>query len=149
MDQLDIAIHNTAHNAKGGLERLAAHMGIGAQVLRNKCNPNTDTHKLSLREAMAMMHTSGDAAILGVMADMLGYSVTQKDCPTTANLMQAVLHAMTEHGDVTRAVDEALADDVITPREEARIRKEISELQTALMELLAAVTAMAKRGAHE
>lgn len=49
MDQLDIAVHQTAHDY--GLPKLAREMGIREQVFRNKCNTNDDTHKLTLREA--------------------------------------------------------------------------------------------------
>lgn len=132
MDQLDIAIHQTAHDAPGGLEALARTMGLGAQVLRNKVCPTTDTHKLSLREAVAMMDATGDDRILHVIADMRGYSLERRALPDAASIVQAVLSAGSEQGDVSKAIQEALADGKLTEREKAKIAQEIREAQRTL-----------------
>lgn len=132
MDQLDIAIHQTAHDAPGGLEALARTIGLGAQVLRNKVCPTTDTHKLSLREAVAMMDASGDDRILAVLADMRGYTLERKALPDAASIVQAVLSADAEHGDVSRSIQEALADGKLTEYEKAAIARQIREAQQTL-----------------
>jgi len=135
MDQLDIAVHETAHGFDGGLPRLAGLMGMNEQVLRNKVNPNAETSKLSLREAMAMMLLSGNVRMLETMAAQLGYVVRPADAVPEASLMVALLHAEREHSDVVREAAEALADGRLTPREKARIRAELSELTAALQSM--------------
>lgn len=69
------AVYRTVQKYKGGAESLAPRMGTTANVLRNKVNPNNDTHHLRLDEAVEMMALSGDAQILHAMADELGYVV--------------------------------------------------------------------------
>ena len=132
MDQLDIAIHQTAHDAPGGLDALARKMGLGAQVLRNKVCPTTDTHKLSLREALSMMDATNDDRILSVLADLRGYVLERKALPDAASIVQAVLSADAEHGDVSRAIHDALADGKLTEPEKAAISRQIREAQQTL-----------------
>lgn len=69
------AVYRTVQKYKGGAASLAPRMGTTANVLRNKVNPNNDTHHLRLDEAVEMMALSGDAQILHAMADELGYVV--------------------------------------------------------------------------
>lgn len=132
LDQLDLAVHETAHGFDGGLPRLAQLMGMNEQVLRNKVNPHSDHHKLSLRESMAMMMLSGNVRLLETMASQLGYVVRPADAASSPSLMVALLMAEREHSDVVREAVEALADGHLTQLERARIRKEISELVRAL-----------------
>lgn len=132
MDQLDIAIHQTAHDAPGGLDALARKIGLGAQVLRNKVCPTTDTHKLSLREALAMMDATNDDRILQVLAGMRGYTLARKALPDAASIVAAVLSADAEHGDVSREIQAALSDGKLTEPERAAIAQQIHDAHTAL-----------------
>lgn len=135
MDQLDIAIHHTAHEAQGGLPALARSLGMGEQVLRNKTCPTTDTHKLSLREALAMMDATNDDRILQVLADLRGYTLSRNRQPASATIMAAVLSTDTAHGDIARAIQSALEDGVLTEREKANIADFVNKEQAALDEL--------------
>ena len=72
MDQLDIAVHQTAHDAPGGLPNLAKCMGINEQVFRNKVNPHCDTHHLNVREMVAMMLLTNDTQIMDALAIEFG-----------------------------------------------------------------------------
>lgn len=132
MDQLDIAIHGTAHDATGGLDALARCMGVGAQVLRNKVCPTTDTHKLSLREAVAMMDATDDDRILHALAMMRGYTLARRALPDAKSIVAAVLAADAEHGDVSREIQDALADGKLTEAEKAAIAHQIQAAQLAL-----------------
>jgi hypothetical protein len=144
MDQLDLAIQATAMKTPGGMKRLSQLMGVNHQTLINKCNPNTETHKLSLREAVAMMMHSGDIQILEVLAAELGYTVEPKATRGTRDLMTAVLNADAEHGDVGRSIQEAMVDGRLTAREVAKVRDEVTEAKRALDELLTTVVVMHK-----
>lgn len=147
MDALDIAIHQSAHEARGGLSALAKRLGIGEQVLRNKCNPNTETHKLGVREALAVMLDTEDLRILEALAQELGCRVSREPSPQSARgLIEAVLAAEVEHGDVGRAILDALRDQRISPREAAEIKREIYEARTALEVLEASVMRLCQPG---
>lgn len=132
LDQLDIAIHETAHRAPGGLPALARTMGLNEQVLRNKVNPTTDSNKLNVREMLAIIDIANDDQILRVLASMRGYrleSNTQADAP---GIVSAMLAADAEHGDVPRAISESIADGKLTERERANIIKQINEARARL-----------------
>ena len=131
MNQIEFAVHQTAHEAAGGVAALAKSIGVGEQVFRNKVNPYQDTHKLSLNEAVAMMHSTGDVRILEAVAADLGCSLAQPS-PAAQSLVVAIISADAEHGDVARAVADAIEDKRITQAEAAAIRKEISEARHAL-----------------
>lgn len=67
------AAYNTAHDYPGGCDSLAPRMGINSgAVLRNKVNPNMDTHHLRLDEAVKMMEFTGDTRIAQAIAFQLG-----------------------------------------------------------------------------
>ena len=132
MDQLELAVHNTAHEAPGGLAGMARDIGVGEQVLRNKVNPYQDTHRLSLLEALAMMRRGGDLRILDALAAQLGRTINHPLPRSAKALLLEMLAADAEHGDVTRKVADALADNKVTQREVGEIRKEISEARAEL-----------------
>jgi hypothetical protein len=132
MDQLDIAIHGTAHDAPGGLPALARRMGVHEQVLRNKVCPTTDSHKLNLREAVAMMDLSNDDRILEVLAELRGYTLSRKELPDAASIVEAVLSTNTEQGDVSRAIRDAISDGKITEQERSAITAQIHKAHASL-----------------
>lgn len=144
MDQLSLAIQQTAANAEGGVKRLAQLMGTNHQTLINRCNPHCDSHKLGVHEAFAMMLLTGDVQILEVMAAELGYDVERKEKKRERDLISAILSADAEHGDVVRTIQEALADNHISPRELAQIRTAVNGAKQALDTLYGTVTDLHK-----
>jgi hypothetical protein len=132
MDQLDIAVHQTAHEGPGGLPALARRIGVREQVLRNKVCPTTEGFHLNLREAVAMMDANDDDRILKILAEMRGYTLQRKRLPDAASIVSAVLSADAEHGDVSRTIQSALADGKLTDKERAAVINQINEAQTAL-----------------
>ncbi|BBE51161.1 Phage regulatory protein CII [Ferriphaselus amnicola] len=127
MDALDLAIHGTAHEANGGLPALARQMGVGEQVLRNKVCPTSDTHKLNLREALAMMLLTHDTRILECLARELDCTVQPNRFPGARGIVDAVLHSDVEHGDVARSVMSAISDGKLTEAERAECQAQIAE----------------------
>jgi len=132
MDQLDIAIHQTAHHAPGGLPKLAKRLGIGEQVFRNKVNSHNDTHHLNVREMIAMVLATNDTQIMDALALELGGKFERHKKANNAGLIDALLTADAEHGDITREMRDALQDKSLTEREKSKIRKEISEARDSL-----------------
>ena len=141
MDQLDRAIHETAHNSVLSAQEMARALGISHQIFLNKTNPTCEQNKLSFREGFAMILHSGKRDIIDVMirayVDMWGGG-------EPVDLLTAVLSAGSEQGDVERAIKDALGDGVINSREQAHIRQQITEAREALGQLEAAVDAKSK-----
>ena len=116
------AIYHTVHGYPGGVVALAARMGVSANTLTHKANPNNTTHHLSLAEAVALQVVSGDAAILHAMAKVLGYTCTPElpdqsgGDPVDAFMLQAVAY-----GRFCAAAADALRSDCPSRNEVNRV----------------------------
>lgn len=138
MTPLDVAIHRTFHDWPGGLKAAAAALGKNEQVLRNKAAHTVTTNMLGLHEARDAMLMSGDLQILQALADELGVRVLPAS-KTPGSVLVELMAAEAEHGDVARALADALRDGRITPREAADVAAEINEEIAAKQRLLVAV----------
>ncbi len=69
------AAYLTGHHYLGGVPALAVRMGMDANDLSRKLNPNTGN--LCLDDAIALMVMSGDHRILHAMAAEVGCVLTQ------------------------------------------------------------------------
>lgn len=138
------AAHKTVHDYPGGSESLAPRLGMSAAVLRNKVNPNNDTHKLTLAEADEIMGVTGDLRILHALAARHG-CIVQKAEPDESqpDVLRALLRANATEGEFDRVLQEALDDGLITPNEMAAIEKAGTAQQSATMVLLARLRAVA------
>lgn len=72
MDVLDAAFL-IAQETPGGVAALAARMGVSANTLQHKLNPNNNTHHLTLKEAVALQVVSGLPYVLYAMAAALDH----------------------------------------------------------------------------
>lgn len=131
MDHLDQAVYDTVHNSEMSSQGISRSLGMSHQVLLNKANPQNEFHKLSLRESIAIQLITGNSRIHEAMGDELDINAGQ----VSGNLMEAVLAAAKEHGDVVRAVHDALADGSLTHREAEQCQGEISEAIDSLVNL--------------
>lgn len=136
MDHIDQAIHTTVHDSDIPAKDIAQRLGMSHQVLINKANPQSEFHKLTLREALALQLITGSRRILQAMDTELSLS---GGVNKSKGLLESVLAASREHGDVVRAVQEALEDNRFTLRERELCQKEIDEAVNALHELRASV----------
>lgn len=133
MDHVDQAIYDVVHNSKIPTKEIAQRLGMSHQVLINKANPQSEFHKLTLREALAVQLITGNRRIQQAMETELGLN-DEKKLPSK-NLLESVLVASREHGDVVRAVQEALEDGRFTLREREICQKEIDDAVNALHSL--------------
>jgi len=138
MEQLDIAVYNTAHKTKGEMGELAQKLGMTYQVLVNKTN-GSERNILSLSEAFELIIHTKNISILRVMAQEMGYALVQMVSEQSSCIFMSVLKATAEHGDVAQTIKDSLDDKVITNREQAAIREEIDEAIHAQEELKVAV----------
>lgn len=132
MDQIDIAVHGVVHSSPDSAKQIASKLGMSYQVLVNKVNPNNETHKLTLREVVAIMLITDDVRILKAMGSELGCSVERRsDCPAR-DVMEAALNASIEHNDVQQAILKGMQDKRLSEREKAGILLQVHEAREAL-----------------
>jgi hypothetical protein len=132
MNQLDLAVHETAHGFPGGLAAAAGALGTSYGVLKNKVNPSVDTNVLSLKEAMRLMLLSGDCRILEAMARELGRSVAVRE-QNAGGVLRELLAEQQAHGNLAKLVADVIADNRVSPREAfavaGEVEAEIASLQ--------------------
>mgnify|MGYP000244670087 CR=1 FL=1 len=140
MDVLDVANHDTVHKAPGmAAEEVASRTGIGYAVLNNKVNWAVESNKLAQREAIALQLVTGTREIIRAECKLLGGHFMESSLEPDVDIPTAVLNASAEHGDVGRAICDALGDGDLTAREEAHIDQQITEAINALNALRMAV----------
>lgn len=146
------AAHSVVHDYPGGSESLAPRLGMSAAVLRNKVNPNTASHHLSLAEASRMTGLTDDLRILHAFAAEHGRVVVTPAAGDDASDM-AVLEVMaatwSTNGDLGTAVHRALADGVLTQDELRLIKDAAYRHQQKLASLVARLEAMAEPEGRE
>lgn len=105
------AAYNTAHDYPGGIGTLALRMGVNANTLTNKVNPQNTTHHLSLREAVKMQDISGNYAILHAMAESLGHTCTRATPDQSfGDPIEAFMRMQVALADFSRAIADAVRD---------------------------------------
>jgi hypothetical protein len=138
------AAHATVRNYPGGAESLGPRVGISPAVLRNKVNPNSNTHRLAIDEASAIMGVSGDHLMLHALAAEHGF-VLRKAAAADAgkSVLDLILGAQAREGAFAQAVQDALSDGVITDNEMRQIEAAGFCVQEAVMVLLGRLRAQA------
>lgn len=138
MNIIDAAYH-TVHDYPGGATALALRLGIKSPaVLNSKVNPNTDTHHITLVEAIKIMAITNDYRILQSMNAHLGKVAIDlpqiPECRDTA-LTDLVLSFGMQGGDVYTLFKTMMADGRITRGEAVDLSKVIHKLHEILAEL--------------
>lgn len=137
MTPLDAA-HATVHEYPGGAAALCTRLDMSRQILHNKVNPNCPTNHLTLDDVDRIMGITGDFRILHALAAKHGFvcvPLPEAKDDDSQSIFHLLVSVMGESGDVGRAVDAALADGRITPKEMKSVEKEIYELQQVLQVL--------------
>lgn len=135
MDELFLALHQSARRADGGICGLARRLGKREKTLLSKLDPADDTHQPTLGEFVAILGDTGDLAPLEVLCAMFGCKLATRTRERAESVMHAVLAAAGEQGDVIKAVQEALSDGRLTARERDQILREVAEARNALVVL--------------
>ncbi len=132
MDHIDQALYDLVHNSDMSAKEISSLLGVGHQVLINKANPQTETHKMTLREAVAIQLITGNHAIYRAMGMELSIKAKKVE---TLGILESVLNAGKEHGDVLAMIHKAMADGKMTMREQEQCQREITEAIESLMAL--------------
>lgn len=152
MNVLDAA-HKTVQSYPGGSEALATRMVVitqegkekpmSAAVLRSKVNPNVRTHHLGLAEASEIMALTNDHRILHALAAEHGYVLQRSEAVIEdGNVLQTLLSANAAEGDFDRLLQEAMADNIITPNEMSMLADAGTKQNAAMVFLLSRLRSM-------
>lgn len=141
------AVHATVRAYPGGAEALAPRVGMTPGVLRNKANPNSDTHRTAIEEASAIMGVSGDFQILHALAAEHGFVCLRADDvgDCTAPVLDLILGAQAKEGTLSQTLLAALSDGVITPNELGAISGAAVDVQAAVINLVRRCAATVKK----
>lgn len=127
---------------------IARAMAKSPTTLSNKLNTNIDSHVLTLQEAIAIQHITGDSRILNAWAYSLGKTVI--DLPEVGlsddELADQVLHLQETAGDFAKSVRLARADGIITQTEFDGIQKRALETIVAVLHITAELEQMVRPG---
>ena len=146
------AAYLIAHNHPGGVRVLAERMGVSANTLQNKLNPNNTTHHLTLRESVALQVMSGNPAILHAMAAALGYTcVPALPDQAAGDPVEAFVALQQEVGEFTSAAADAFRGGkvMVSRNEIKRLQYRYNELISTLNQLLATAAARVPAPAEE
>jgi len=138
MDDVLIALHQSARRRKGGISGLARELGRQEKTLLSKLNPDDDAHQPTMGEFVALLHRFERREVqevLGRMVSMFGYELATRTKGAAPSVLQAVLHAVAEHADIVREVEASIADGEISGVERGRILRECSEARRAIVHL--------------
>lgn len=146
------AAYLIAHNHPGGVRVLAERMGVSANTLQNKLNPNNTTHHLTLRESVALQVMSGNPAICMPAAAALGYTcVPALPDQAAGDPVEAFVALQQEVGEFTSAAADAFRGGkaMVSRNEIKRLQYRYNELISTLNQLLATAVARVPAPAEE
>ncbi|MFZ6655176.1 phage regulatory CII family protein [Undibacterium sp. TJN19] len=153
MNQHD-ALYKIARAYPGGLEALAAKMGVSVNVLRNKLAPGIESHYPSFEELSVIVEHCDEAGVkdahmplhaLLSRHGMAAFVIPEPNQVSEDDLSQTVCRVMSRVGDVAEAVSTALLDGVITDAEADLIEREFQSALTVLGEWRARIRAHHKQ----
>ena len=148
------ALYIAARKYPGGIEALAARMDVGAPTLYKMLRRDVTTHRLSFdhfEQIIDLLMSAGcvDAAAIPLRAlcwaqGLVAVPLPDDGCSPTSLLMQ-VSSTFAEGGEVAGAINDALADGVLSAREVDNIHTQIREAMQALAGLAEIVRGIGER----
>ncbi len=133
------AAYSTVHDYKGGSESLGPLVGISPAVLRNKVNPNNDTHHLTFAEARRIADMTGDFRMLKAWAHEAGFLLVKAPESCTNECDMSVLEQMAGFmvacGGFGAEIHASLADGKITREEINKVEDKAREVMRSAAEI--------------
>ena len=135
----EMACYHAVHQAKGGLPTIASLIGMIPGTLQKKLSPTVDTHKLSLAEAMHILHLTENTVILDSIcahANVLWYApdAVPEYCGDL-DLVASHSNLFSRTSDLVKGVSDALADGVIDEDEQAMLKQLKLEMLKAIKQV--------------
>jgi hypothetical protein len=147
MNILD-AFHKTVHGAAGGCEAMAVRLGMSAQILRNKANPNNSANRVLLEDADQVMGITGDVQVLHALAANHSHVCIRIDPAASSSdlaVLELVVQVMTGNGDVGAEVNRTLADGRVERHEIAAVEAAVYRSNQAMQQLVERLKGMAEK----
>jgi hypothetical protein len=132
------ALYHTVHDYKPGTTNLAERLGMKHQSLVNLANPNDDSFNWSLKNAMKVVHFTGDLRFVQAFcAEFNGVFVPLGHASgrDTDQLFEQLAKLGKEFGQVCSVMQSSLADGKVTKRELDAFKERALELQQCTSEL--------------
>lgn len=144
MNILDTA-HAVAHDYPGGCESLAPRIGMSPAVLRSKVNPNTDTHKLTIQDAVRITDVTNDERIIEAWAternSVLVKLPAASDEPDNEEILEKFLKLTMQYGELARRHQEATQDGEVDDQE----MSDLERIGAAIHRSVEEINALTKR----
>jgi hypothetical protein len=141
---LDTA-HAVAHDYPGGCESLAPRIGMSPAVLRSKVNPNTDTHKLTIQDAVRITDVTNDERIIEAWAternSVLVKLPAASDEPDNEEILEKFLKLTMQYGELARRHQEATQDGEVDDQE----MSDLERIGAAIHRSVEEINALTKR----
>lgn len=132
---IDDAVYRVVHGAPGGVQALAARMGIPAGTLNHKANPNNTTHHMKPQELVDAQLFGGKHDVLFAMAHALGYTcVTATPDQAEGDPVEANMHMTMAWCELVRAFADAVlkGKDAVSRNEMRRVEYHAQEAIAAI-----------------
>lgn len=121
----DDAAYATVHDYPGGSESLGPRVGISPAVLRNKVNPNNDTHHLTFKEARRVAAVAADHRMLRAWAHEEGFLLVKapdsQRNESDMSVLEQLVGFMVASGAYGQEIHGALADGKVDHDELRRV----------------------------
>jgi len=138
VNTVDAAYH-TVHDYHGGSESLGPRVGISPAVLRNKVNPNNETHHLTFAEAQRIAVMTGDFRMLKAWANEAGFLLVKApdmghhECDMS--VLEQMAGFMVACGGFGAEIHSSLADGRVTRDEIQKVEDRAREVMRSAAEI--------------
>ncbi|MBU9403541.1 phage regulatory CII family protein [Burkholderia multivorans] len=141
------AAYAVVHDYPGGSESLAPRLGLSGAMLRNKVNPNNDTHKLSLAEAARIADVTNDDRILEAWARERGYALVEIPSPENCSdgeIIELMAKTWETNGDIGKEIIRTFEDGRVEKHEVLRVKERTWKHFQMLLGLVSRIEGMAE-----
>jgi hypothetical protein len=132
------AAYATVHDYPGGSESLGPRVGTSPAVLRNKVNPNNDTHHLTFKEARRIAAVASDPRMLRAWAHEEGYLLVKapdsQRGESDMSVLEKVVGFMVATGAYGQEIHTALADGKVDRSELDKVVRAGQAVMTCIAE---------------
>lgn len=123
MNQLDLAIHSTVHDFKGGTQNLADAMGMSRQILLNKACPTTENAYFAPAQLIQLQNITGNYAINDALNAM-----QQNSQRPEKDLTHAMMSVSRDFAVVIGDITESMEDYVMSERERRQCLNSVTQM---------------------
>lgn len=139
------AAYAVVHDYPGGSESLAPRLGMVPAVLRNKVNPNNDTHHLTLREAVRITQMTNDNRLLHAInaeCNHVAIEAAEEGEPSDMAILELMAGVWSRNGELGESIRHALVDGELSEGEFLKISEAGYRLRHKILRLIRRLKAL-------